>query len=228
MVTLDAFMAVVAGSPWPMMCLATAAAAYLEGALFLGVLVPGETMLLLGGAASSQSGAPFPLLLVTTTIAALGGDATSLVIGRRYRARIRSSWLGRRLGEARWRRADLLLRDHGGKAVFAGRFLPVAQALVPVLAGTSGMPVRQFVPWCAAGAAVWSAIYLTAGYVGGASYERFGSMASTVVVGVAAVVALAVSMRRWRRRRIAARRGQPAVWARIAATTSSQAARGTP
>jgi membrane-associated protein len=199
--------------PWPLVCALIAVCAYLESALFVGLVVPGETALLAGGAAASATDGPLAVFVLAAGLGALAGDLTGFALGRRYGARLRASRLGCRLGEERWARADELLERHAGRAVLVGRFLPIAQAVVPVLAGSSTMSLRRrFLPWCAAGAFGWAGAYVTLGYAAGASYERLGdafSAAALAVVAAGAVLHLALRARR--RRRAATSRPVPAV-----------------
>jgi membrane protein DedA with SNARE-associated domain len=49
--------------------------------------------------------------------------------------------------------------------VFFGRAQAVLRALVPALAGSSGMRYRTFLPWNAAGAVVWGGGVVMLGYL---------------------------------------------------------------
>ena len=44
---------------------------------------------------------------------------------------------------------------HGGKAILIGRFVGLVRAIAPFLAGSSGMPLRRFVPYDVIGAGLW-------------------------------------------------------------------------
>ena len=54
---------------------------------------------------------------------------------------------------------------HGGKAVFLGRSQAVLRALVPMLAGMSGLAYRTFLPWNALGGLLWGGGVVVLGYV---------------------------------------------------------------
>jgi membrane-associated protein len=199
---IDALFDTAATLPWPAVLAVVVACAYLESALFVGLVVPGETALLAGGALAARSGGPWILFVV---LAGLGGDLTSHEVGRRYGPRLRRSWAGRRLGEERWQRAEDLLARQGGRAVFVGRFLPLVQAVVPALAGAVGMPRRRpFLPWCAAGALTWSAVYVTVGVVAGESSERVGSSVSAALAALGLATVAVLALRRVTTRRRAA------------------------
>ncbi len=92
-----------------------------------------------------------------------------------------------------------LIRRRGGAAVFAGRFVAFFRAIMPALAGASGMPGRVFLVYKATGGLVWGVSFTLLGYFAGHAYARVervaGRVTATVIVGV---VVLAVVI--WRLR----------------------------
>jgi uncharacterized membrane protein YdjX (TVP38/TMEM64 family) len=100
-----------------------------------------------------------------------------------------------------------LLERYGGPAVFLGRFIAFARAVIPGLAGMSGLRYRTFLFWNLLGAIAWGVGYTLLGYVVGISFEHvLGEIGlwSLVVVAVlvAGVVVLQVRRRRRERTRI--------------------------
>lgn len=174
--------------PWPLIGLAVMVLAFLESAALVGLVVPGETGVLACSAVAAAADAPWPVFVGGVAVAVVAGDVAGFVLGQRWGARIRSSRIGRRIGEDRWRGADALLRRHGGHAVVVGRFLPVAQALMPLLAGAIGMSRRRFLRSSAVGALLWSGLYVNAGFLLGESADDRG--ASLALVGIAPIVAV--------------------------------------
>jgi undecaprenyl-diphosphatase len=170
-----------------------------ETAVLLGVAVPTLTPLLFAGFLASVGSVELPVLIAVATVAAAAGDSLGYREGRRYGARLRTSRLGRRVGDGRWRRADALFARRGGQAVFLGRLVTVVRTLMPRLAGSSGLPYRAFLLWNAPATAVWAASAAGAGYLAGASYTSlagyFGKAGVAVVVLVAALAGLALAGR---------------------------------
>jgi membrane-associated protein len=128
--------------------------------------------------------------------------------GRRFGPALRRSRAGRRVGEARWARAEAYLARHGGRAVFFGRWAGLLRALVPALAGMARLPYKTFLPYNIAGGLTWAPVVVLAGYLAGDSYQqvhRLTGQAGLAIGGVLAVlIAVAWAMRRLRRRRSAA------------------------
>ncbi|KKZ71047.1 membrane protein [Streptomyces showdoensis] len=178
-----------------------------ESGLGIGVVVPGETAVLIAGAAVHGK-ALLITLFVVVTLAASCGDHVGYVLGRRYGERLREAALLRRITDAQWDRAVLALRRRGAWAVFLTRLLPVIRTLTPAAAGMAQVRYAHFLPASLAGAATWSALYVFGGALAGASAEQLGAYLGTAgwaVIGVLAVPALVV----WalRRRRTARRAG---------------------
>jgi membrane protein DedA with SNARE-associated domain/membrane-associated phospholipid phosphatase len=144
----------------------------LESAAFLGLLIPGESLVLLAGFLAAHGLLNLDALIVIVGIGAALGDSLSYELGRRL-GRSALDHYGNRLGlnRARIENAEAFFNRHGGKAVFLGRFVGFARALVPFLAGSSKMPYGQFVTYNALGAALWAPSMVLLGYFLGASWQ---------------------------------------------------------
>jgi membrane-associated protein len=122
----------------------------LETSVGIGLLVPGDGVVLLAGTTATTPHR-FAALVAVSVLGSLAGESVGYLLGRRYGPRLRAGRLGRRLGEDRWAAAEAFLAGRGGRAVAAARFVAVVHALVPVLAGTLGMSYRRLVGWGALG-----------------------------------------------------------------------------
>jgi membrane protein DedA with SNARE-associated domain len=132
----------------------------LETSVLIGLIVPGDTVVLVAGTAvtSVQEGIALALVLV---IGALIGESIGFWLGHWAGPRIQHSRVGRKLGEHNWIRAEAYLRRRGGPAIFLSRFLPVLHSLVPLTVGMSGYPYRRFLAWTAPACVLWSTVYVT-------------------------------------------------------------------
>jgi membrane-associated protein len=183
-------------------------ATLLENSIGIGVIVPGETIVILGGVYASEVGKP-PLWLPGVMIAA----ATGAVIGDNI-----GYWIGRRFGRGflerhgqrlfisteRLDKGDEFYRKHGGKTVFLARFVPVARSVGIILAGVSGMPWKRFFMYDVAGAVLWAVGNTLLGYAAGRSYDTWEGYANQIVLGLVIVAALVVGGSKflsWRRKK---------------------------
>lgn len=166
--------------------------AFGEAAAFVGLFLPGETALLLGGVLAATGRVSLPVLLIVAIAAAVLGDSVGYEVGRRGGSPVRRSRLGRRIGEERWTRAEQFVLRRGGPAVLLGRWVGVLRALVPALAGMTGMPYRRFLAWNLVGGVTWATTVVLAGYATGAAWRSAAHYFSQVGVALAVVAVLAV------------------------------------
>jgi membrane protein DedA with SNARE-associated domain len=179
----------------------------LEAPAFLGLVLPGEVALLLGGVLAQQDRIPLGAALAVGTAGAVAGDSAGYWIGRRWGPRLLASRLGRRVGPGRLHRVEsLLLR--GGWALVVGRCTAGARVVLPGLAGMLGLRYRTFAFWTGAAATVWAVAHVLVGYAAGAGWRHAHHLTGRVgiAVALAVVVALAVA---WLVRRPARREPGP-------------------
>src|ERR687897_484176 len=144
--------------------------AFLETGAFVGLAIPGETAVVVGGVVASNGEVELIPLIGLVWIAATAGDLVSFLLGRRY---------GRGLVDR-----------HGGSAVLLGRFVGVVRAVSPFIAGSSGFALRRFLPWSVAGALAWATAFTLVGYAFSESFASSGDMAARVALGVVLLAAL--------------------------------------
>ncbi|MEP6479408.1 MAG: DedA family protein [Rhodoglobus sp.] len=143
----------------------------LETTLLVGLVVPGDTVVIV--TATGVDGPVQYFALALTVIAgAICGESIGFALGRYFGRRIRASRLGRALGEKNWVRAENYLDRRGGIAVFISRFLPVLHALIPVTVGASAMSYRKFISWTLPASVIWAFAYVSVGTFAGGSYRE--------------------------------------------------------
>lgn len=178
--------------------------AALECAAFFGLLVPGESLMLASGFFAQQGLLELDAVIVVGTFGAVVGDN----IGYQLGCHLGREWLlrhGARFGlkPRRLDQAEAFFARHGAKAVFFGRFVGFARALVPFVAGASRMRYRQFIVYNTIGAVLWTLACVLLGYFLGASWqvaERWISRTGLIIGGLFAVAIIGIWIRRRRRR----------------------------
>jgi membrane protein DedA with SNARE-associated domain len=170
-----------------------------EAAIFVGFVLPGETAVLLGGFLADQGHLSLTTLLVIVVVSSIVGDTVGYEVGKHLGPRVlQLSILSKhrdRLDNARG-----MLAHRGGPAVFLARWTAFFRAVMPGIAGLSGMRYPTFLLWNALGGITWGITFSLVGYFAGASYEKVASSigeGAAVVVAVLVVVALVV----WRVRK---------------------------
>jgi membrane protein DedA with SNARE-associated domain len=177
---------------------------FAEDALFVGFVLPGETVAVLGGVAANLGHVSLPAMLAVVIAAAIVGDTVGYEIGKHVGTRVlKMQFLEKR--RERIGHAQQFLARRGGSAVFLGRWIAFFRAVMPFLAGTSRMHYPKFLGYNAAGGFAWGATVTLLGYAAGASYAQvektFGRTAGFVVAGIAVVAIIAWRVRRHLRER---------------------------
>jgi membrane protein DedA with SNARE-associated domain/membrane-associated phospholipid phosphatase len=189
-------------------------AAFLETGAFVGLLAPGETFLIFGGVVAGQGKISLVALIAIVWTCAVMGDLASFYAGRR----LGRSFLVKHgpkvsITEERLHHVEAFFDRHGGKAILLGRFVGVVRAVNPFLAGSSGMPLRRFLPYDVIGAGAWATILLLLGYTFWHSFDRVlhyaeqGTLALATVIVVGTLIVYLV-----RRFRDEERRAQTMRW----------------
>lgn len=159
-----------------------------EAAVFVGFVLPGETAVLIGGFLASQGRLHIVPLLVVVIVSAILGDTVGYEVGKHLGPRVLQVGILRN-HRSQLDKAREMLRRRGGPAVFLGRWTAFFRAVMPGIAGLSGMRYPTFVCWNAVGAITWGTTFGLVGYFAGASYQK---VASSIGAGAAAVVAVVV------------------------------------
>ncbi|MET8539278.1 DedA family protein [Kitasatospora sp. NPDC004799] len=179
-----------------------------------GIPVPGQTVLVLASVYAGAGHLDFAAVLLIAAGAAALGNALGYLIGRTGGRAFVHRW-GRYvlLTPARMERADGFFARHGGKVVTVARFVDGLRQYNGIIAGTTGMPWRRFLPYNLLGAVLWTAVWGTFGYLAGAN---IGTVYRTALryqvwfaVGLGLLVAalLLRQVLRYRRRRRAGEDG---------------------
>jgi membrane protein DedA with SNARE-associated domain len=184
---------------------------FFETSILLGLIVPGDSIVLV--AATAVNGpVEFVTLALGVIVGSLAGESVGFWLGHFFGPRIRRSKLGQRIGEKNWIRAETYLERRGGIAVAISRFLPVFHSLVPVVVGTSAMRYRTFIAWTAPACLVWATAYISVGAFAAGSYRQLEGQlkwAGLIFVGIIAIALVVIFLIRKALERSEARHMDP-------------------
>jgi membrane-associated protein len=165
-----------------------------ETAVFVGFILPGEIAAILGGVLASRGHLSLPLLVVIVVLAAIAGPFIGYEIGRRLGDRLFAAKALRRVSGGT-ERARQVLSNRGAAAVFLGRFVAIARAIMPAAAGAAQVRYRTFALYNVLGGMIWGAGYVLLGYLAGSAYavvERRVGTGLAIAIGVVVVAAATV------------------------------------
>src|SRR3954468_12580837 len=168
-----------------------------------GLLVPGETILLVGGYFAASHPDHFNLfrVMITAAVGAVIGDNIGFWVGHHF-GRSFLLKVGRFvfLTPKRLDHMEHYFKSHGNKTILVARFITGLRVFAAILAGASKMPWRIFFVYNVAGAVLWSIVITLLGYVFGQSLPllvKWVGRSGTILLIAAVVLALIV----WKIRR---------------------------
>ena len=161
----------------------------LETSVLIGLIMPGDTVVLVASTGISN-GVEYVALILVVIAGAIAGESIGFALGRFFGPKIMTSRLGRTIGHDHWVRAENYLDRRGGIAVFVSRFLPVLHSLIPLTVGMSTMSYRKFLSWTLPACLIWSVAYASAGWAAAGTYrELSGSLHYAGYIFVAIIIA---------------------------------------
>jgi undecaprenyl-diphosphatase len=169
--------------------------AFLETGAFVGLVAPGETFVILGGVLSGEGTISYGLLLAIVWASAFLGDAASFGLGRKLgRGFLERHGPRVKITPERLAQVEKFLEKHGGKAIVIGRFIGFVRAVAPFILGSSGVPWRRFLPYAVIGSGLWSALFVTLGYLFWQSLDKLLSLVKQGALAFGFVVAIVVAI----------------------------------
>lgn len=169
--------------------------AFLETGAFVGLIAPGETVILFGGVIAGQGKIDVVVLIAVVWGCAIAGDLASYALGRRLgREFIVRHGPRVRITPERLATVEDFFERHGGAAVFLGRFVGLLRSVLPFLAGSSHLPLRRFVIFDALSAGIWGTGLVLLGYAFWNSFDTLSGAVHQGLLALAGVIALGVGI----------------------------------
>lgn len=148
------------------------AAVFLESLPVVGTFVPGQSFVMASGFLV-RFGVLNPVFAwVVGAIAAIAGDFTAFILGKKYGTKLISKF-GKRFPsiKEKFKKVGTYVDRHPAKALITSRFNPVTRSVAPFIAGSTDIATKKFVTYNILSAVSWSAAWVLIGYVFGTSYE---------------------------------------------------------
>lgn len=136
---------------------------FCETGLVVTPILPGDSLIFAAASFGALGQLNIFILIPLVLVAAILGDATNYMIGAK---------IGKKLIESnnRFIKKEYLEKTHkfyekyGGKTIIIARFVPIVRTFAPFVAGVGEMHYKTFFKYNAAGATLWAALILGAGY----------------------------------------------------------------
>jgi len=127
---------------------------FVETGLVIMPFLPGDSLLFLVGAFSSQGIFNLWFSLILLFIAAVTGDTLNYMIGKK---------IGPVVFERNYKfikkehllKAQAFYEKHGAKAIILARFVPIVRTFAPFIAGVASMNYSRFISYNIIGGVIW-------------------------------------------------------------------------
>lgn len=174
---------------------------FTETGLMFGFFLPGDSLLVTAGLFASKGDLDILLLNALLIVAAITGDATGYLIGRRM-----GPALYRRQDSRFFRRSHLIktrlfYEKHGGKTIVIARFVPIIRTFAPVVAGVAGMEYRRFALFNIFGGIGWVVSMTMTGYLLGRLVPNIDKHIEVMILVVIAVSFIPAVLHSWKERK---------------------------
>jgi membrane-associated protein len=140
---------------------------FVETGVVVMPFLPGDSLLFVVGALCGAGLMNLPLSIGLLTAAAILGNQSNYIIGRRVGKRVfqweNSRWFNRRAFDE----AHAFYERYGGVTLVAARFMPFLRTFAPFVAGVAAMTRRSFTFYDVTGGALWVGSITIAGYLFG-------------------------------------------------------------
>jgi membrane protein DedA with SNARE-associated domain len=174
-----------------------------------GLPVPEDIPLLLGGFFCSEAGGSLSRLIVMIPLtygAVMTADLMVFWLGWRYGQQVIAlPILNHLLSPARLEKAEQTFARHGGKTLFAARFMPGLRSAVFIAAGICRTPRWKMVVFDGTAALLSVPLWVLAGYYFGENIPdvlHFASHVKGILFGLAAAAVLSYVLYRLRQHRL--------------------------
>ncbi len=174
---------------------------FAETGLLVGFFFPGDSLLFLAGVASSpvadsifgeNTRVSFAGLLIGAPVSAIAGAQLGHWLGARYGRRMFDKPDSKLFKREYVEKAEYYFEKFGpAKAVVLARFIPIVRTFLNPVAGTLGMPARQFFVWNVVGAVLWTDGILILGHaLAQQIYDAVGDKIDHYILPVVALIIL--------------------------------------
>lgn len=162
---------------------------FVETGFFVGFFLPGDSLLVTAGVFAASGQLHLSELMLLVPLCAIVGDQIGY-------------WIGRKAGQALYRREDSLVfrkrhlqrahdfyEKYGGKTVILARFIPIVRTFCPPVAGAAGMAYGRYFAYDIAGGLLWVGSMILGGYFLG---RQIPNISDNIHYVIAAVIFLSL------------------------------------
>ncbi len=137
---------------------------FAESGLFVGIFLPGDSLLFTAGLLSTNGFFIVGPLIMIIVTAAIVGDSVGYWFGSEVGTALFKRKDSRFFKQEYVKRTERFYQAYGGRAIILARFVPIVRTIAPILAGVSSMKYRVFLAYNVIGAFLWGAGMILLGF----------------------------------------------------------------
>jgi len=164
-----------------------AAIIFAESGVMVGVLFPGDTLLLSAGVLAATGKLNIVTAIITICLAAIIGDNVGYEIGKRLGPRLFRKKDGVIFRREYIDKAETFYEKHGSKTMLLAHYVPIIRSFAPVTAGASKMNRKQFFIYDAIGDISWGTLVTLFGYFVGSKVPGIDKYIEPLLLGIIAI-----------------------------------------
>ena len=165
---------------------------FAESGLLFGFFFPGDSLLFTAGVLVNAGVLPINihLMVVLLFLAAIGGNSTGYLFGRRVGPKIFNRPDSLLFKKENITRTQKFYDKHGGQTIIIAQFIPLVRTFAPIVAGVGKMTYKKFVSFSVIGAALWTAGITYLGYFLGYFFQKMGFNIDTILLPIIGLIVL--------------------------------------
>jgi len=139
---------------------------YFKTAFVILTFLPGDSMVFASGTLAAAGDLDFKILFMLFAVATILGDSQNFFIGKQLgKLNSENHFLYRLTSDKSIGKAKVFLSDYGRVAITSSRFVPLMRTSVPFVSGYTGYEFKSFLSYNLIGGLMWTAFWLTAGFL---------------------------------------------------------------
>ncbi len=161
----------------------------LESVPFVGMIIPGQTLLMVAGFASKLKILTLPQIIIGGSLGAIFGDICCFIIAKKYKEGVVIFLKKYVAGEIIYKTNDAI-SSYPAFSIIFGRFNGLTRSIAPFIAGISDIKTKTFCLYSVVGGTLWGTFFVITGYVAGKSIALIGSAIATFMFVVTLIIIL--------------------------------------
>jgi membrane protein DedA with SNARE-associated domain/membrane-associated phospholipid phosphatase len=168
--------------------------AFTESIPLIGMILPGQTIIILVGFLVKLGMFGFWLAVLTATLGALAGDYFGYIMGKYTGHHFTLMETKFYIKREQFLKTKELVTAHPLKSIFFGRLHSLTRTITPFVSGASEINVRKFLSIDLLSSFVWAFISISIGFIFGKSFEKAASfMGSFIIIGTIIAVIIIIA-----------------------------------